>query len=367
MTVPYEWMATTVRLALWAVLSSAPALADGRISDDLMQSIHDRVRRGRIIGIAVGLIDADGREYFAAGRVADDGSRKPDENTVFEIGSITKAFVGVLLADMVARGEVALDDPIDKLLPKDAKSPMRDGKSIRLIDLATHRSGLPRLPTNIKPADLRNPYVDYSAEQLFAFLAEHSLGRDIGAKYEYSNLGVGLLGTLLARRGDSTLEKLIQSRITAKLEMTDTAMTLTPDMTRRWAKGHMGEAEVPAWDFQALAGAGALRSTAHDMLSFLAANMGLIETPLLPAMKKSHERRNDAGSSRMAIGLGWHIRGGGENAIIWHNGGTAGYRSFVGFIPKQKRGIVVLTNSSHDNPDDLGIHWLDPSSPLRKK
>ncbi|MCH7872750.1 MAG: serine hydrolase, partial [Planctomycetes bacterium] len=116
-----------------------------------------------------------------------------------------------------------------------------------------------------------------------------------------------------------------------------------------------------------LAGAGALRSTARDMLDFLAANMGLIETPLLKAMKSSHERRNDAGSSRMAIGLAWHIRGSGENTIIWHNGGTGGYRSFAGFIPRQKRGIVILTNSSHDNPDDLGMHWLDPKIPLRNR
>ena len=351
----------------FVALAAIAAVADDRISDHPKQAVRDRVRRGRIIGIVVGVIDADGREYFAAGRVAGDGSRKPDENTVFEIGSITKAFVGILLADMAGHGEVALDDPIDKLLPKGVKSPTRGGKSIRLIDLATHRSGLPRLPTNIKPGDLRNPYADYSAKQLYAFLAEHSLGRDIGAKYEYSNLGVGLLGTLLARRGDSTLEELIQSRIIAKLGMTDTAMTLTPAMKRRLAKGHMGKAEVSNWDFQALAGAGALRSTAHDMLDFLAANMGLIETPLLAAMKSSHKRRNDAGSPRMAIGLAWHIRGSGENAIIWHNGGTAGYRSFVGFISKQKRGIVILTNSSHDNPDDLGVHWLDPSSPLRNR
>ncbi|MCH8852658.1 MAG: beta-lactamase family protein, partial [Planctomycetes bacterium] len=252
---------TVLRFAVLTVLTTVPALADERISKGLKTAIDDRVRRGRIIGIAVGVIDADGREYFAAGRVAADGSGKPDENTGFEIGSITKAFVGVLLAEMVGRGEVALDDPIDKFLPTGAKSPTRGGKSIRLLDLATHRSGLPRLPTNIKPADVRNPYADYSAEKLFAFLADHSLGRDIGAKYEYSNLGVGLLGTLLARRGDSTLEELIRSRITAKLGMTDTAMTLTPDMKRRLAKGHMGEAEVPNWDFQALAGAGALCST----------------------------------------------------------------------------------------------------------
>ena len=357
-----------VRIAAVALLLIIPAsVADDRIGANLRQVIRDRVERGAIVGIVVGVIDEGGREYFAYGKMDTTGERTPDENTVFEIGSITKTFTAILLADMVERGEVALDDPIEKFLAKGGKAPTRGGKPIRLIDLATHRSSLPRMPNNFRPADPRNPYADYSAERMFAFLADHSLRRDIGAKYEYSNLGFGLLGTLLTRRADSTFDELIEARITNKLAMPDTRGVPTVEMKQRLAKGHRGQRVVSSWDFQALAGAGALRSTARDMLAYLSANMGLTETPLLPAMKRTHERRHDAGSPKMAIGLAWHIRIGGEHEVIWHNGGTAGYRSFAGFVPAQKRGIVILTNSSHDKPDDVGFHWLDPDIRLRDK
>jgi CubicO group peptidase (beta-lactamase class C family) len=344
-----------------------PCFAEGRISDELKQVIRDRVDRGAIVGIVVGVIDEGGREYFAYGKMDATGEHTPDEDTVFEIGSITKTFTAILLADMVERGEVSLDDPIDGFLPKDTKAPSRGGKPIRLIDLATHRSSLPRMPSNFRPADPRNPYADYSAERMFEFLADHSLRRDIGTKYEYSNLGFGLLATLLARQADSTFDDLIEARITKKLAMPDTRAAPTPQMKQRLATGHRGERAVSSWDFQAFAGAGALRSTVKDMLTYLAANMGLTDTPLLPAMKRTHERRHDAGSPKMAIGLAWHIRLAGEHEIIWHNGGTGGYRSFAGFVPGQKRGIVILTNSSHDKPDGIGFHWLDPKIPLQNK
>ena len=211
-------------------------------------------------GIVVGLLDARGTRRIVA--VGVDGSQ------VFEIGSITKAFTASLLADMAARGEVRLDDPVAKYLPPSAHVPSRNGKQITLVDLATQSSGLPRLPTNLAPRNPANPYADYSVEQLYAFLSGYELPRDVGATYEYSNLGMGLLGHALALKAGTSYENLVNRRLLTPLGMRETAITLSPALRARLAPGHDGEGNVvPNWDLPTLAGAGAVRSTAFDMRS----------------------------------------------------------------------------------------------------
>ena len=349
------------------VLAGAPLAAAQapQISQDVTESVRVRVDNGYNVGIVVGIVSPNGTEYFSYGRTAVSGDQTPDENTVFEIGSITKVFTSILLADMVERGEVAFDDRIDQYLPSTVRSPTRNGQSITLAHLATQTSGLPRMPNNFSPADPDNPFADYSVEQMYDFLSGHTLRRDIGAEYEYSNYGVGLLGHILTLRAGMTYEELVERRITDDLGMADTRITLTAEMGMRLATGHLGAMEVANWDIPTLAGAGALRSTARDMLTFLAANMGLTESRLHSAMKITHESRHQAGSPNMHIGLGWHIRTGGDREVIWHNGGTGGYRSFAGFVREGQIGVVVLTNTS-GSADDIGFHLLDPSFPLRE-
>src|SRR5260370_20331102 len=150
------------------------------------------------VGIVVGLVDENGSGIMSWGRKARENKETVDGDTVFEIGSVSKAFTGTLLADMVERGEVKLDDPISRYLPKTVKVPARNGREITLADLATQSSGLPRMPGNFSPKDPNNPYADYSVEQMYDFLSGYTLTRDIGEKYEYSNLGVGLLVHILA-------------------------------------------------------------------------------------------------------------------------------------------------------------------------
>jgi CubicO group peptidase (beta-lactamase class C family) len=232
-----------------------------------------------------------------------------------------------------------------------------------MVDLATHTSGLPRLPTNLTPADPANPYADYTVEQLYAFLSGHTLRRDVGAKYEYSNYGFGLLGHVLALRASSTYDALVAARIVNVLGLTSTGIALTPDMRARLAQGHVGTTAVSNWDIPTLAGAGALHSTARDLVRFVRANMGLLDTPLFAAMEAAYEPRHQAGSDAMQIGLGWHILSRDGRQIVWHNGGTGGYRSFVGFLRDGTRGVVVLTNSNR-SADDIGYHLLDRSLPL---
>jgi CubicO group peptidase (beta-lactamase class C family) len=261
---------------------------------------------------------------------------------------------------MVNRGEAALDDPAAKYLPGQVKMPERSGKSITLLDLSTHSSGLPRLPGNLKLKDASNPYADYTADDLYEFLSAYTLPRDPGSEFEYSNLGAGLLGHLLARRAGTDYESLIRSRITQPLGLCNTGITLSSSIKQRMATGHNALlAPVGNWDFSALAGAGALRSSANDMLTFLEAFLGYRESPLAPAMKAMLEIRRPA--DQIKIGLAWFIIGDGA----WHNGGTGGFRSFVGCDTKGRIGVVVLSNAStQSGVDDIGGHLLNPKVPL---
>jgi CubicO group peptidase (beta-lactamase class C family) len=349
--------------------AAAPAIPP----DDEIRSIL--VRRidtdKQSVGIVVGVLEPKGRRVVAYGRLAKDDGRPLNGDTVFEIGSVTKVFTALLLADMVQRGDVAVTDPIAKYLPADVKVPERGGRVITLGDLVTHTSGLPRMPTNFAPKDPANPYADYGTELLTQFLSGYTLTRDIGVQYEYSNFGGGLLGTLLARRAGMDYAALVEARITGPLGMTSTRVALSPDMKSRLATGHNGRLEsVPNWDFppgaSALAGAGGLRSTAADLLTFLEAHLGVTKSALAPAMAAQLDTRRPTGVPRLEIAMGWHVvtRPGGRE-IVWHNGGTGGYRSFVGFDRKAGLGVVVLSNTSTPvGVDDIGVHLLDPSAPL---
>jgi CubicO group peptidase (beta-lactamase class C family) len=361
-----------ILLTLFVLLASFPIAAqevkrEGLPSDDEVRKIlADRIdAQKQGVNMVVGLVDASGRRIIGHGTFGSD-KRPADGDTLFEIGSATKVFTALVLADAVARGEVSLEDPVAKFLPAAVKVPERGGKTIALVDLATHTSGLPRLPSNLMPKDEANPYVDYTAKQLYDFLSVYELQRDIGSSFEYSNLGAGLLGHALALREGTDYETLVRKRITGPLSMTSTAITLTPSLAARLAPGHSAQRDrVSNWDFAALAGAGALRSTANDLLTFLSANLGLTKSSLSGAMSSMLETRRPSGAAGAEAALGWQIFTKGDRRIVWHNGGTGGYRSFVGFVPERRMGVVVLSNTSTEQGvDDIGRHLLDPSSPL---
>jgi D-alanyl-D-alanine-carboxypeptidase/D-alanyl-D-alanine-endopeptidase len=373
MDVEYTFRATTHNKGtpmLHRITVMAPLLLASRIAfaqDALPPAatidtiIRARVDAGWAPGIVVGVVRADGSHQVVA--YGSGGTGHPlNGESVFEIGSITKAFTGILLAEMAARGEVRLDEPVVALLPPGTRIPERNGKVITLLDLSTQSSGLPRLANNMPFADPANPYADYSDSLLFAFLASYNLTRDIGAQYEYSNLGVGLLGNALARRAGKPYEALLSERILLPLKLSDTRITLTPELRARVVQGHSTDgAPAGMWDLTSLAGAGAIRSTANDMLTFLAANISGAPGTLGQALVAAREPRRPAGSPVLKIGLGWHILTKSGHTIVWHNGGTGGYRSFAGYDPDRKIGVVVLTNSTNDS-DDIGFHLLDSTS-----
>jgi len=344
----------------------ALAPSDAEIRDILVQRI-DAMHRS--VGIVVGVIDANGRRVVAYGHLNQGDPRSVNGETMFEIGSVTKVFTSLLLSEMVQRGEAALDDPVAKYLPPSVKMPQRDGKQITLVDLATHTSGLPRLPTNFAPKDMSNPYVGYTVDDLYAFLSGYQLPRDPGAQYEYSNLGGGLLGLTLSRRGGMSYGDLVKKWICDPLAMNSTTIELTPEMKQRLAVGHNAALQpVSNWDLgPAFAGAGALRSDADDMLTFVAANLGYVKTPLAPAMAAMLKVRRPTGMSGVEVALGWHIFTTGGKEIVWHNGGTGGYRSFIGFDPQTGVGVVALSNAfTPEGVDDIGHHLLDANFPLMK-
>lgn len=358
----FSLLVYVILLPSWATVAQTE-ITDGEVKSILQDRI-DRAKKS--VGIVVGLVDDKGARIISYGKPSQESTQTVNGDSVFEIGSVTKVFTATLLADMVERGEVNLNDPISKYLPKSVKTPTRDGKEITLHDLSSQISGLPRMPTNFAPKDNQNPYADYTVEQMYAFLSNYTLTRDIGAKYEYSNYGVGLLGHILALRAATDYETLVRTRIAQPLKMDNTRIKFTPEMQAHLAQGHNAALKpVANWDIPSFAGAGALRSTVNDLLKFITANLGLSKSPLLTAMQKTHQPQHDTGTPDLEIGLGWHILKKFDTEIVWHNGGTGGYRSFIGFDKKKRRGVVVLSNSGNDI-DDIGRHLLESQFQLAK-
>jgi serine-type D-Ala-D-Ala carboxypeptidase/endopeptidase len=278
----------------------------------------------------------------------------PPERAVFEIGSITKVFTSLLLAIAVGRGEVGLDDPVVEHLPRGTRVPMRDGRPITLVHLATHTSGLPRLPPGLLLQAIRHredPYARLSIEDVLEALGKTKPRRPAGERFSYSNFGAGLLGIALAHASGSDYATLVRERITTPLGLADTVIDLDDDQRRRlaegtkWRGGHAG-----LWTIPGLAGAGALRSTMADLLTFVRAQMGTlpdVPAELAEAIELTHRERAKGGrfTPGMRVALGWLVIGIGRRKldVVMHDGGTGGYRSIAGWVPSHGVGVVVLS------------------------
>jgi D-alanyl-D-alanine-carboxypeptidase/D-alanyl-D-alanine-endopeptidase len=324
---------------------------------------RDAARAGQ--GMVVGVIEPKGTRIVAEGP---EGGPAFDGTSLFEIGSISKVFTALLLADMVNKGEVSLDDPAAKYLPAGHRMPERGGRQITLRNLSQHTSGLPRLPDNMPYGDPDDPYADYTEAQLLTFLDGYVLPRDIGAQSDYSNLGVGLLGYLLARAAHQDYETLLAERITGPLGMRDTAVSLSPAQQARLVQGHdIFMRPAKPWALPTLMGAGGIRSTANDMLKFAGAVIDP-NSPIAQAVATAASNRFDTGN-RAEQALGWQImHPGPEREALFHNGGTGGYRSALLIEPKRETAVVVLVNSAVEpSATDFAVHLLigAPLAPLQ--
>jgi D-alanyl-D-alanine-carboxypeptidase/D-alanyl-D-alanine-endopeptidase len=338
------------------------ARAQGVSDDEARNILQDRIDRARqSVGIVAVSFDSDREKITTYGRGGATNDRPLDGDTVFEIGSITKVFTALLLTEMVTRGEVALDDPVAKYLPGNVTMPARNGKQITFLDLATYTSGLPRLPDGI-PNFGDNPYAAYTVEQLYAFLSNHTLRFDPGTHYEYSNLGFGLLGHVLALRANAGYEDLVVSRICKPLELEDTRISLNSSMRERLAQGHNSNLQPTSnWDLPTLAGAGALRSTANDLVKFMKATcLPGASAPLRPAIDLLLQTRRPTNIPNTEVSLGWFIGTAYKDEMIWKDGMTGGYATFAGFSTSLKSGAVVLSNAAN-SLNDIGLHLANPA------
>ncbi|HEY2485894.1 MAG TPA: serine hydrolase domain-containing protein [Candidatus Binataceae bacterium] len=329
----------------------------------LNQDLEQALKRGALspgtsAGVAIGVVRGGTRRVFAYGAARTD--------SIFEIGSITKTFTGLAMAQLIAQGKIRLDEPVRELLPSGAvaKPP---GAEITLLDLITQHSGLPRMPDNFNPADPSNPYRDYRPANLYQFVAQHGVAKPADAAFLYSNLGVGLLGQALADRAAMPYANLLNEEVTGPLRLRDTVVSLSPEQQQHFIQGHDPDHNPShAWDFDALAGAGAIRSTAADMLTYLEANLHPEKQPqnasangrTLPvALAQSHELRAEAGPG-MQIAFAWLYES--ATGTYWHNGATGGYSSYAFFNPSCDCAAVVLMNTTISNrgsfADRLGQH-----------
>ena len=350
--------AQTTTTAPAAVASHFPA------DEDLSVMLRYLVEDGATPGIVLGILEPDGSTRILYHGSAGEGARPLGPKTVFEIGSINKTFTGTILADMVAKGEVALDDPVQKYMPEGVRVPTRNGREITLLDLATHRSGLPRLPDNFVPADTGNPYAEYSVETVYQFLNNHELRRDIGAEFEYSNLGVGLLGIALGRAAGTSIKDLIRGRILEPLGMRMTGYEREGELAAWLTRGRgPGGRPAPYWDAsEAIAGAGGLRSNVEDMLLYLRAQLSRPDTGLGRAIRQAQQVHHRFANGQ-TIGLNWAIRTAGGRTIISHGSGTGGFNTMIGFDPERRTGFVMLTNTAGFG-DDVAMDFLVRGAPL---
>lgn len=318
--------------------------------------------------VVVGVSTPDGRAVYAFGTATfpDGGTRAPDGRTVFQLGSISKALTGTVLAKLIAEGVVNERDPAATHLPPDLAPPNgAGGEPMTLRALATHTSGLPRMPPGFSlhflfGGDDADPYAAFTRPLLAKSLAGTAPGA--AGRFEYSNLGVGLLGHALAHAtaGDPlALPALFGTHLTGPLGLADTAIDLGEERAARFPVQYDEDGEpTPPWAFATLGACGGVRSTAEDVLTFADACLGRGRADFAAYFRSAAEPREDGGPDH--VGLCWLTRADGFGAgepVVWHNGGTFGSSTFLALLPESGTAIVVLTNCGA-RADDVAIRLL---------
>ena len=313
------------------------------------------------VSIVVGVITPNGTSVSGYGNISNANGTRVNGNTIFDIGSNTKTFTAALLADMAKRGIVNLDDPIEKYLPSNVTVPSYNGHKITLEDLATHTSGLPDLPRAV--IDNRT----LSTPQIYNFISNSSLVIEPGTRFNYSNLGVGLLGHAISLKAGIPYEQLLRDRILDVLGMDSTGIAMNstqittplPDLLKsRLAIGHVGGKEISSLAFvpEIIQPSGAAYSSANDLLKYLSANKGLIDTKINNILQDTHLIRHEEASyigEELYTGLAWNILTnlGGEDTVVLKDGGIDGYISYIAFNPTKQIGLVVLCTCDSDTGD----------------
>ena len=343
----------TTAIAAAAITGAAHAV---EVDDD--DTIRDILRRRvevekRTVGMAVCIVTPKRRRFVAWGRERLGDAQPVTLDTVFEIGSVTKVFTGLLLAVMTRRGEVGLDDPVARHLPGDFHVPVLEGRQITLADLATHTSGLPGFPQFPGPPfspSWLEAMVRFSVEDFKAWLADFHPQRPAGAGWEYSNaVGYSLLGMALANRVGRPYETLVQTRVIDRLGLHNTTFHPTAAMERRLAEGHDPTLKpVAPFEVGIFAAAGALRSTPRDMSRFAAAILPGSGAGIAPDEQLLLSVRRSAPPIGGVQALGWEVLDAPGGRFVSKDGVSTGQAASMVFDPDTRVAIVAFSNTVPD-------------------
>ena len=367
--------------------STAPQAAEEE--DPVQRVLRERVDDyGQTVGVVAGIIRGINRYVYAHGTLNRGTIRRVSGMTVFEIGQLSSLYTTAMLSLMVQRGEVNLADEVSAYLPEMVTVPATPaGRPILIEHLATHTSGLPRLPDNLVSSEPDDPMKGYSVERLYAFLDQYAEAQrdgrefpsdfeDSEGRYAYSDLGMGLLGHVLEQAADQSYDDLVRELLGDPLKLANTANASTPSMRTYLATGHdHARRPLPAWSDTTLVGGTGLRSNLLDMMTLVSASMGIIyalpedfteddSTRYHASFDSLIVARNPADEEGVRTALGWKVRQDGRGRDIhWLTGRTNGFYAFAAFLKEWRKGVVVLSNSSA-SVEDIGFHLLSARNPL---
>lgn len=328
------------------------------LAERIQQYGDDYLSKRPHAALMIGVIQQGRTETFSFGKFGEKNNRSPDTNTVYEIGSISKVMTALTAQRLVDQGRLNWDNTVRESIPAHIElAPVFS--EMTLAHLATHHAGLPKIPDNLELAsiDVHNPYKDYGTNDLNVFLASYKPSNAPGRKMAYSNLGFGLLGYICELAAGKPFSEAADELLFQPLHLTNTTFALST--TNNAAIPHDADGQpVPHWDWQILGGAGAFKSTAGDMLKFLAANLHPTNSPFADSLLECQKER--ARSFVGDMGYGWNRTSTlqGQLEFIWHNGGTGGFVSFIGFDQKHTNAVVMLSNSGDAMKGDFYIDTL---------
>lgn len=308
------------------------------------------IKKGNTQSLALAVFHKNKYKTFLYGETEEGNGTLPTENTLYEIGSITKVFTATLLADLVTKGIIHLDDSIATFLP-DSVSSNPSLKGITFKTLANHTSGLPRMADNwnhITGFDEKDPFAVYDQEALFDFLQHYKASREPGEEYEYSNLGYGLLAELIAMISKKPYAQYLQETISGPIQLSNTTDQPNEKKQQTILQGLDTEGNItPLWNWKVMVGAGGLKSNIRELMLFAVEQFKMPENDLQNAMALTRQFTFFT-PDNMDIGLAWHMNMLDGIIYFHHTGGTGGSSSFIGLSPDTKTAVVILSNAAEN-------------------
>ncbi len=337
--------------------------------DDAIDFILDyETSNGNIIGAALGVIYNGTTYTYFYGQRSKTDTNKPDMQTLFEIGSITKTFTATLLADLDEKGLMQISDLVQDYLPTTVTLPTKDSKQMTLQHLVTHTASLPKEPDNLSDyiTDELNPYKDYLVAALYDFLDSFSPKMNYGTQYQYSNIGFGLLGHVLGLKTGKSYENMVQESIFNVLGM-NASIASNIELSGNVAVGYQSGSPTPQFQMsECLSGAGIIKSNLEDMMKYLKAQLGIQSSILDSAISKTQEPLFEQYQGVIFSGMGWAIAFKNTGKACYHDGGTPGQMSYIIFNTETLNGVVLLTNTYYDKVFEDAIYifdWMDQNTP----